>query len=69
MHSGTDLRYIQELFGHKSSKTIEIYIHVSKRVYSRLKAHSMICNCNKNAPDNNTLHCRAYSNNIGCKVL
>jgi hypothetical protein len=41
----------------------------AEKVYSRLKAHSMICNCNKNAPDNNTLHCRAYSSNIECKAL
>ena len=35
--SGVDLRYIQEMLGHKHSKTTEIYTHMSTKNLSKIK--------------------------------
>lgn len=36
LESGTDLRYIQQILGHKDPKTTQIYTHVSTRMLSKI---------------------------------
>lgn len=36
LENGTDIRYIQELLGHQSTKTTEIYTHVSSKAMMRI---------------------------------
>jgi integrase/recombinase XerD len=38
LEKGVDLRYIQEFLGHASSKTTEIYTHITKKGFQKIKS-------------------------------
>lgn len=38
LEAGTDLRYIQALLGHKSSRTMEIYTHVTMQSIEKIRS-------------------------------
>jgi site-specific recombinase XerD len=53
LEQGTDLRYIQTILGHESSKTTEIYTHVSKKSLAKIKSPLDVILMDNNLSNNN----------------
>jgi len=47
LEGGTDLRYIQNMMGHESSKTTEIYTHVTTKGFDQIKSPLDLLNLKK----------------------
>jgi len=50
LEQGTDLRYIQKLLGHSSTKTTEIYTHVSAKVIAKIPSPLSRITLNQSPP-------------------
>ena len=50
LEGGTDLRFIQELLGHKSPKTTQIYTHVTEKRLSKIRSPLDLMDLNKKNP-------------------
>ena len=55
LEQGVDIRYIQNLLGHESTKTTEIYTHVSKKSLANIKS-PLDRIFESKQQDNNNLH-------------
>lgn len=62
LEQGVDIRYIQEILGHSSSKTTEIYTHVSKKSIAKIPSPFSNINLN-NHEENNSNIVPLYRNN------
>lgn len=63
LEQGLDLRYIQQLLGHSSSKTTEIYTHVSTKSLAKVKS-PLDCFLDSQSNNNQVVDIRLIKNDI-----